>query len=606
MTGPLPCVVDEPWAGLAAPDRLRVLLAPIDGDASGDVLRLIARALEGQAGFDLRQGSTRLPMRTAVMTPEAEALLTESGADLVIWGQLAEGGAAVMLRFAAGHASFDLTGHAWRFGREEAQAGDRAEFAAQLRALAVSIATPGLLRRNSLAATLLPPVLPVLRALASAPARGREVGSITVLLWITGVTLTVAGDAMRDKALNQEAVDVLRLAIDEVSRTGAPETWGALMNHLGNALRRLAQAGDATALNAAIDAYRLALSVRTRESAPHAWAATRASLGRALDLLGESGDDQALREAVDAFRDALAIRTRDRSEIDWATTQIDLSRTLLLLAAMGDDLLWDDALETARAARSVLPRMRAPLLWAMASLAEGNVLSLIATPDAYRDAVAAYRGALEELTAESEPLEWAAAQYSLAQALRALARQGDADALADAVAAHRSALLGYTREHTPSDWALTQEQLGDTLAEQGRRGEVNALRAAAAAYREALAVLTREQSIDEWLALQEKLGDVLHLIGTHGDSEALVGAATAYREMLQAYEPDGLGWAMIQYTLGTVLLTLGHHGDLEALRNAIDTFERAVSVFVRDPEEDESVARTERKLAEARQLIRRH
>ena len=87
-------------------------------------------------------------------------------------------------------------------------------------------------------------------------------------------------------------------------------------------------------------------------------------------------------------------------------------------------------------------------------------------------AVEAYRAALEEMTRERVPLDWARIQMNLGVALRTLgARESGTARLEQAVAAYRAALEEQTRERVPLDWAGTQNNLGSALQTLGDAGE---------------------------------------------------------------------------------------------------------------------------------------
>jgi len=87
--------------------------------------------------------------------------------------------------------------------------------------------------------------------------------------------------------------------------------------------------------------------------------------------------------------------------------------------------------------------------------------------------VAAYRAALEELTRERVPLDWATTQNNLGAALQTLgARESDTKHLEEAVAAYRATLEERTRERVPLQWAQTQKNLKivlDLLETRSRR-----------------------------------------------------------------------------------------------------------------------------------------
>ena len=89
-----------------------------------------------------------------------------------------------------------------------------------------------------------------------------------------------------------------------------------------------------------------------------------------------------------------------------------------------------------------------------------------------KEAVAAYREALKELTRERVPLDWAQTQDNLGNALSTLgSRENRMPLLQEAVSAHREALKERTRERVPLQWAQTQDNLGNALL---RLGELDA------------------------------------------------------------------------------------------------------------------------------------
>ena len=77
------------------------------------------------------------------------------------------------------------------------------------------------------------------------------------------------------------------------------------------------------------------------------------------------------------------------------------------------------------------------------------------------EAVAAYRAALEELTRDRVPLDWATTQMNLGIAHETLGeRESGTARLEQAVAAYRAALEERTRERVPLDWAATTGNQG--------------------------------------------------------------------------------------------------------------------------------------------------
>ena len=77
-------------------------------------------------------------------------------------------------------------------------------------------------------------------------------------------------------------------------------------------------------------------------------------------------------------------------------------------------------------------------------------------------AVAAFTEALKERTRERAPLDWAATQNNLGNALVTLGeRESGTARLEQAVAAFTEALKERTRERVPLYWAATQNNLGN-------------------------------------------------------------------------------------------------------------------------------------------------
>jgi tetratricopeptide (TPR) repeat protein len=111
-------------------------------------------------------------------------------------------------------------------------------------------------------------------------------------------------------------------------------------------------------------------------------------------------------------------------------------------------------------------------------------------------AIALYRQYLSLFPRDRVPLDWAATQNNLANALETLGRrEGGTQRLEEAVSAYRAALEEYTRDRVPLDWAMTQINLGDALQRLGKReGGTQRLEEAVSAYRTALEEYTREAS----------------------------------------------------------------------------------------------------------------
>lgn len=140
------------------------------------------------------------------------------------------------------------------------------------------------------------------------------------------------------------------------------------------------------------------------------------------------------------------------------------------------------------------------------------------------------------------PLDWAATQNNLGNALQALGqREPGTGRLEDAVAAYCAALEERTRERVPLDWARTQNNLGNALRTLGERepGTVR-LKEAVAAYRAALEEQTRERVPLDWATIQMNLGVSHRLLGERTrDRETLALARTEIQAAWDLYRESG-------------------------------------------------------------------
>jgi tetratricopeptide (TPR) repeat protein len=223
-------------------------------------------------------------------------------------------------------------------------------------------------------------------------------------------------------------------------------------------------------------------------------------------------------------------------------------------------------------------------LWHSLGVALAQIGEQRGDDDALREAVAAYRAALEEYTRERVPLDWAMTQNNLGNALAILgARRGRDAALREAVDAYRAALEVYTRERAPMQWAMTQNNLGNALAILGMRSADAALCEAVAAYRAALQELTRERVPLDWAATQTNLGNALAILGERrGDDAALRAAVDAYRAALEVYtrERAPMQWAMTQANLALALRAQAERGrDAALIVKALAAIDGAIEEF---------------------------
>jgi tetratricopeptide (TPR) repeat protein len=237
------------------------------------------------------------------------------------------------------------------------------------------------------------------------------------------------------------------------------------------------------------------------------------------------------------------------------------------------------------------PRVSRPNDWALTQLFLGHALSYLGENGDYqalRDAVSAYRAALQIVTQETAPEGWAEAQTNLADALTVLGERGDNQALIDALVAYRSALEVQSRERSPVTWASTMIRTGQTLFVLSQRGSEQVLNertltGAIICYRQALEVLTPSNAPADWAQAQNNLGNALAVLGERGNDQALHDALVAYHAAIEVWTRLGASrpWAQTQNNLGLALTELGRRGDEQALREAIAAFGAALEIRTR-------------------------
>ncbi len=229
-------------------------------------------------------------------------------------------------------------------------------------------------------------------------------------------------------------------------------------------------------------------------------------------------------------------------------------------------------------ALQVLTRQESPQDWAGAQSTLGVALSVQGThakgEEGTRlldEAEAAYQTALEIITRKEFPQRWAMLQSNLGITLRLIGirRSGEEGRrrLGEAVAAQRATLEVFTRELFPLDWARTQMNLGDVLREQAIRtsGDVGIefLHEAVERCRAAVGLLTKDASPKDCAIALVNLVAALRDLGIRTAGKEGVGllreAASACGALLQVFtrQEAPQDWASTQHNLGTVLRDQG-------------------------------------------------
>lgn len=285
-----------------------------------------------------------------------------------------------------------------------------------------------------------------------------------------------------------------------VERFDLPAAWELRILQGTDLYSQGDQFGDNQALLDAIGIYRRALTIMPREQAPRSWAMTQFNLGNALRCLGEREvGTERLEEALLAYRAVLTERAELSQE--FTTLQIGLGNALYRLGQRqeGSSRL-EEAVDVYREALNRLSPEREPHDWAVTQANLGNALSALGERNEgtayFEEAVGAYREALKKMTRESAPRAWAMTQNNLGGALvRFGERHCSAAYVADAIAAFGEALTEQTQTRMPLEWAMTQHNLGTAFRTLGDRAS---LEQAVVAYCNALKERTRERAPKAW------------------------------------------------------------------------------------------------------------
>ncbi|MFO1102433.1 MAG: tetratricopeptide repeat protein [Methylocystis sp.] len=433
---------------------------------------------------------------------------------------------------------------------------------------------------------------------------------------ITKVERTI--EALADRVAREKGVLVepLQAILAKFREAGvAPETiptrFEAKADELVDLRRQLARLSNERPELSAIRESALALIERGDFDAARAALARGREAARALrvdarrseaELLADEARVDNLQLAYRAAASKYAEAARLVADFDSEGNVNWLLARAVELYAQGDEFEDSAALVDAVAAYRValmkISRQRAPLQWAATQNDLGDALARLGERQSgiarLEEAVASYRAALTERTQERVPLDWAMTLNNLGNTLRTLGERESTQEesnrrLEEAAASYRAALTEGTQDRVPLQWAMTQINLGDALTALGERDsgqeESNrSLEAAVAAYCAALTERALERVPFDWAMTQNNLGAALARLGEwesrqEESTRRLEAAAAAYRAALTEWtqERAPLQWAMAQNNLGAALMALGERESRQ--EESIRRLEAAVAAY---------------------------
>jgi hypothetical protein len=272
------------------------------------------------------------------------------------------------------------------------------------------------------------------------------------------------GGTNRDKSIRayQEALKRMTFEV-------APMQWSRAMIGLGNALSIAGrQDGSPDRLKAAVTVLRSLLSKSPRERNPSLWANVQSSIGNALGTLGERENNvDHLRAAIAAFEEALKERTPERGTSRRAIVHSNLGNTQRILGErLGSSEILEEAIRSILTALSERTREKAATAsrhWARHQFNLGKALFALGTDDTthttrLREALEAYQAAATVRTRENGPIQWAATQTALAEALAMLGEREASDIHLNQAVDHFRAVIDekLIRTNGPMLWAGAQ------------------------------------------------------------------------------------------------------------------------------------------------------
>ncbi|MEH2050854.1 CHAT domain-containing protein [Nostoc sp.] len=202
-------------------------------------------------------------------------------------------------------------------------------------------------------------------------------------------------------------------------------------------------------------------------------------------------------------------------------------------------------------------------------------------------AIACHLTALEVLSLETSPKQWADAQDRLATACCNRIKGDQAENQQIAIDAYKKALQVFTREESAREWGKIQNNLGNAYRDRIWGDKTQNLELAIIAHQSALQVRSRDEYPELWAMTQMNLA-VDYRQRVEGDKKKNLDIAIAANQAaLQVYTPSVFpeAWADTQNNLGNVYRDQSEQifGDKsENLNLALSAFQAALQVYTRN------------------------
>jgi CHAT domain-containing protein/TPR repeat protein len=191
--------------------------------------------------------------------------------------------------------------------------------------------------------------------------------------------------------------------------------------------------------------------------------------------------------------------------------------------------------------------------------------------------------ALQVLTREAFPQEWAMAQSNLGSTYTQRIRGERVQNLEKAITCCRSALEVLNRKAFPQYWAMTQNNLGIAYWERIDGERDRNLEEAIACYQEALEVGTCEAFPFDWAMIQHNLGIAYHdrIRGERTQNQEKAIACYLAALEFRTREAFPQYWAMTQKSLGIAYYDRVRGKRIQNVEKAIVCYQAALEIYTR-------------------------
>lgn len=239
----------------------------------------------------------------------------------------------------------------------------------------------------------------------------------------------------------EKAIQHCELILEQVNRQDEPELWGNTQTCLGLAYGDRVYGEYAENIEFAIGCHRAALAVL--EPLSEDWASAQWNLGVAYKRRIRGDQAKNLETAIDCLQEAQKVLTRHAFPEEWARIQI-------VLGSVYRTRIWSD--QTRQLAAMGIPYTAQEL----ENLNQrGRAENLEAT-------IRCYESALEVLTRDTAPEQWAELQDNLGNVYSERILGQPSDNLETAIRSFDACLEVFTRQNSPEQWAMAHSNLGLT------------------------------------------------------------------------------------------------------------------------------------------------